>query len=130
MDKTSLAAGQLVVAPYKSGEYVGELLSVEGHRTKVRMLAILKHPTQGDLHHPMQADVPFFHQRRALSYREVANIPVGLLEPWDGGEAPEYRASLREALTKELEACEAMRTPFGDRCAAELRELAKDYFSN
>ncbi|WP_274362261.1 kinase-associated lipoprotein B [Paenibacillus thermotolerans] len=129
MDNTLWEAGQLVVAPYKSGMYVGELVSVDGHRAKVRTLAVLKHPTQGDLHHPMQADVPFFHQRRALAYREVANVPVGLLKPWDGETAPDYTSSLREALAKETEACEAMNTPFGQRCAAELRELAKDYFT-
>ncbi|WP_199614538.1 sporulation phosphorelay system protein KapB [Paenibacillus alkalitolerans] len=128
MSVTNLNPGTLVVAEYKSGVYVGELLSADGPMAKVRMLAVLKHPTQGDLHNPMQSDVPFFHQRRALAYREVANVPLGYVERYDGKEAPDYKTSLKEALERETAACEVLGTPFGDRCVAELRQLAKEYF--
>ncbi len=120
--------GDLVIAKYKSGEYVGELIQLERPKAKVRMLAVRKHPTQGDLHHPEQADVAFFHERRALSYREVANVFASELEPYDGAEAPDYRASLEAALHAEIAAMEARGDAFGRRCRAALEKLKQDYF--
>ena len=120
--------GDLVVARYKSGEYIGELIQLDRPKAKVRMLAVRKHPTQGDLHHPEQADVAFFHERRALAYREVANVFVSELEPYDGDEAPDYRESLAAALRRELAAMEARGDAFGRRSILELEKLERDYF--
>jgi kinase-associated protein B len=127
-DRRYFHPGDQVVAEYKSGAYIGELLSSEGHWAKVRMLAVLKHPAQGDLHHPMRADVPMFHERRALAFREVANVPVGALTPWDEATVPDYMESLRDALERELQAMESLGNAFGDKSAAALRQLEKDYF--
>jgi kinase-associated protein B len=124
----SLIPGDKVVAEYKSGAYIGELLSAEGHWAKVRMLAVLKHPAQGDLHHPGRADVPMFHERRALAFREVANVPAGALKPWNEAAVPDYAESLRVALERELQAMESLGSAFGDKSAAALRQLEKDYF--
>ena len=54
--------GDVVQAEYKSGIYVGEVVEVKAERRKalIKVLAVLKHPDQGDLHHPGQADVPLF----------------------------------------------------------------------
>jgi len=120
--------GDLVVARYKSGEYVGELIQLDRLKAKVRMLAVRKHPTQGDLHHPEQADVAFFHERRALAHREVANVFLSDLEPYDGAEAPDYRESLAAALDAEIAAMERRGDAFGRRALQELEKLKRDYF--
>jgi kinase-associated protein B len=119
--------GDMVVASYKSGLYVGELLVLDRPKAKVRMLAVLKHPTQGDLHHPEQADVAMFHERRALAYREVANVYASEITPFGNTEAPDYKASLAEALAKEVEAMKRLDNAFGRRCLQELERLARDY---
>ena len=119
--------GDLVIAPYKSGVYVGELLSANPPKAKVRVLAVLKHPEQGDLHHPGQAGVPMFHIRRALAHREVANVFYRELEPYGEPEPPEYAASLKAALAAELSRMEEIGGEFGMKAAAALKELERDY---
>jgi len=119
--------GDLVVALYKSGEYVAEVVQWDKPKAKVRILAVLKHPKQGDLHHPLQADVAMFHQRRALAYREVANVFTSQLKPYEGEEAPDYQASLHSALQREMEEMERLDNEFGRRSLIELETLATDY---
>jgi kinase-associated protein B len=119
--------GDYVVASYKSGLYMGELLLLDKPKAKVRMLAVLKHPTQGDLHHPEQADVAMFHERRALAYREVANVYASEIAPYNGTEVPDYRQSLAAALQAEVEAMKKLDNAFGQRCLQELERLAIDY---
>ena len=65
-----LAEGDKVKAVYKTGEYIGELVTITDQKSLVKILAVLKHPTQGDLHHPLEVDGVFFHQRRALAFQE------------------------------------------------------------
>lgn len=120
--------GDLVIARKQGGIYIGELLLLEGPKAKVRTLAVVKHPTQGDLHRPGRADVAMFHERRALAHREVANVPAAELEPYDGEAAPPYEASLRAALEAELAAMNGLGTAFGQRAAAALQSLKRDYF--
>jgi kinase-associated protein B len=125
-----LNIGDRVVAPYKSGVYVGELIQLERSKAKVRMLAVMKHPTQGDLHNPMQADVAMFHERRALAYREVANVFASEVQPYEGDTVPDYGDSLKEALEAEIEAMKRLNNAFGQRCVVELQRLAADYFKS
>jgi len=120
--------GDLVVAPYKSGVYVGELLELNRPKAKVRMLAVLKHPTQGDLHHPMQAEVAFFHERRALAHREVANVFISELMPYEESEAPDYATSLKSAWEAEIEAMKRRDDAFGRLALERLERLGADYF--
>lgn len=119
--------GDLVVAAHKGGAYVGELLTLNEPKAKVRMLAVLKHPTQGDLHHPNRADVAMFHERRALAYREVANVLARDIAPYEGTEAPDYRASLLAAAEAEREAMRRLDNDFGRRALQELDRLAAEY---
>ena len=82
----------------KTGKYIGEVTEDRNNAYLVRILAVLKHPMQGDLHNPKQTDVAMFHQRRALAYREQTNVPKNMVKPYEG-EIPEYQASLKEAVT-------------------------------
>ena len=51
------AIGDLVIAHYKTGKYVGEITNIRSNGyIVVKILAVLKHPMQGDLHHPKQTE--------------------------------------------------------------------------
>ncbi|RIW38827.1 kinase [Bacillus salacetis] len=85
--------GDIVTALYKTGRYIGEVTDSRPGVYVVKILAVLKHPRQGDLHNPKDVDVPLFHERKALAFRERANIPDKMVKAYDG-EIPEYNDSL------------------------------------
>lgn len=49
-----------VTAVYKTGQYIGEITEDRGKNYLVRILAVLRHPMQGDIHSGKDADVSFF----------------------------------------------------------------------
>jgi kinase-associated protein B len=120
--------GDHVIAAYKTGEYIGEIVDLSGKKAAVKVLAVVKHPTQGDLHNPLQANVAFFHQRRALAHQEIALMPfdsiAGYRQP-----IPEYKESLRKALEQDKMALRN-EVLFAQKCLQELESLEKDYFPN
>jgi kinase-associated protein B len=96
---TELEIGTVVTGIYKTGKYIGEITEVRPQHYLVRILAVVKHPMQGDLHNPKEADVQIFHERKALSFREQTNIPKQMVKPFEG-DVPEYQESLKEAVAK------------------------------
>ncbi|MED0674531.1 kinase-associated lipoprotein B [Aneurinibacillus thermoaerophilus] len=129
MSEFQLKSGDLVTAAYKSGEYVGELVELYPPRVAVvKILAVLVHPTQGDLHHPFAANVPLFHQRRALAYGEKASAPLASVRPYDG-EVPEYKASLKKALEEQISKLREDTSEWAQRSLVQLKELQKEYFA-
>lgn len=89
--------GQLVTGIYKTGKYIGEITVVREANYVMRVLAVLKHPQQGDLHHPKSVDVGFFHVRPALAFREQVNIQPVYVKLYEG-EVPTYEDSLKKAV--------------------------------
>lgn len=122
-----LDLGMKVQALYKSGLYVGELCEVRGNKGVVQVLAVLKHPAQGDLHHPFEANVELFHQRRALAFKEKALVPFAHIREYEG-DIPEYLPSLKKALEEEMKIVLNRKDQWGDQAYALLKELEKDYF--
>ncbi len=122
------SVGDIVKAEYKSGQYIGELVEDIFPRAKVKILAVIKHPEQGDIHHPKNPDVKLFHQRRALAYQEIAVVPVRHIEPYNG-EIPDYKASLKAAIDAEIEEVEKL-VKWGQASLAHLHELRGEYFNN
>ncbi|AEI41522.1 kinase-associated lipoprotein B [Paenibacillus mucilaginosus] len=119
-------AGALVRASYKTGEYIGETVEVSpSGKIAVKILAVVKHPTQGDLHNPMEADVAFFHQRRALAFQEIALMPSHTVKPYTGT-VPEYRTSLLAALEAQRQELQGT-VRWAKRCLEELEALAREY---
>ncbi|NMH68521.1 kinase [Bacillus sp. RO3] len=101
----NIQIGDYVTAFYKTGKYIGEVTGERPGAYVVKILSVLKHPRQGDLHHPHEVDVPLFHERKALAHREQANMPVKMVKPFDGN-VLDYNDSLvsaYRALKKELE---------------------------
>lgn len=124
-DKFLPEAGSTVFISVKSGEYIGEVVEAGTPRALVKVLAVLKHPEQGDLHNPYNPDVPMFHERRALSYTEKTNVPLSDMRPYYG-EVPEYKASLLQAVDKEIAALDRLKR-WADRGLEQLEGLAQEY---
>lgn len=91
--------GDSVTAHYKSGKYTGTVTAIRPGGYTIKISSVLRHPAQGDLHHPNTADVSFFHERKALALGEQANIPESAVHPFDG-EAENYKDSLQAAVIK------------------------------
>ncbi|USK59342.1 kinase-associated lipoprotein B [Peribacillus asahii] len=127
MPVVEVKIGEIVTAINKTGKYIGEVTEDRGNAYLVRILAVLKHPMQGDLHNPKQTEVTMFHQRRALAYREQTNVPKNMVKPYEG-EIPDYQTSLREAVTTMKEALAKEETDFNKLSLQQLEELEADYF--
>lgn len=119
--------GDKVTGIYKTGKYIGEITDIRPQAYLVRVLAVLKHPMQGDLHNPKEADVMIFHERRALSYKEQANIPKAMVKPFKE-EIPEYLNSLKEALEKMKKDLTENSSEWANKSLEMVASLEKDYF--
>lgn len=121
--------GDIVTGIYKTGKYIGEITDIRPMHYLVKVKAVLKHPQQGDLHHPKAADVQFFHERRALAFNEQTNIPKKMVKPFDG-DIPDYEESLKNALTELREELMQLNTPWAEQSLSNLSRLEADYFPN
>ncbi len=123
-----LTIGDQVIAHYKTGKYVGEITNIRPNGyTVVKILAVLKHPMQGDLHHPKQTEVDFFHERKALAYREQTNIPGNMVKPFTG-EIPDYTESLRQSLETLKQELQKEDSKWAEMSMAALLNLEREYF--
>ncbi|MDR6549708.1 kinase-associated lipoprotein B [Paenibacillus qinlingensis] len=123
----SFQVGDRVVAEYKTGVYFGEVVEITSSmKAAVRILAVKDHPTQGDLHNPMDPSVAFFHQRRALSHQEIALMPMATIRAY-AGEVPDYQVSLKRALMAQMDKLSDMEA-WARRSLQELDQLSKEYF--
>ncbi|MCM3629409.1 kinase-associated lipoprotein B [Paenibacillus glycanilyticus] len=125
LNRDFIVPGALAKADVRSGQYIGEIVEVNGPRAVFKVLAVLKHPEQGDLHHPYNPDVAMFHERRALSYTEKTNVPLRDLKPFEG-EVPDYNASLQEAVAAQIAALDRLMR-WSARGLELLKELRKEY---
>ncbi|MBP3950661.1 sporulation phosphorelay system protein KapB [Bacillus suaedae] len=119
---------EYVRAFYKTGAYVGELIErqEENQRALVKIVAVLKHPMQGDLHSPKQTDVPLFHQRKALAQFEKTWVPLSSLKSYLE-EPPVYRSSLEQALYSQEEELSKDRSAWAKLCLERLQECRDEY---
>ncbi|WP_336773943.1 kinase-associated lipoprotein B [Paenibacillus sp. MMO-58] len=120
-----IVPGALVKADVRSGQYIGEIVEVNGPRAVFKVLAVLKHPEQGDLHHPYNPDVAMFHERKALSYTEKTNVLLRDVKPFEG-DVPDYNASLQEAVAAQIAALDRLMR-WSARGLEILKELRKEY---
>ncbi|RDU36906.1 kinase [Neobacillus piezotolerans] len=125
---SELQKGDIVTAIYKTGKYIAEYVEERPNGMLVRILAVQKHPMQGDLHHPKDAEVGFFHERRALSYREGAMIPKQMVKKFSG-EVPDYNQSLKDALEKMKAELTNETGAWGEMSLRNLEALEKEYFA-
>ncbi|MBD8070498.1 kinase-associated lipoprotein B [Bacillus sp. PS06] len=122
-----LQVGDTVTGIYKTGKYIGEITAIRPQHYLVKVKAVLKHPMQGDLHHPKEAEVPFFHERKALAHHEQTNIPKAMVKKYNGEIIP-YEQSLRDALTTLTNELSTQQTLWAERSLENVRTLEKEYF--
>lgn len=123
-----LKINDIVTAHYKTGKYIGEITNVGEQSYLVRVLAVLKHPTQGDLHHPKDAEVMLFHTRRALAFREQTNVPKKMVKIFEG-DIPNYHDSLKVAVDELKEQLSKEESAWHKKSLEALNELKADYFN-
>ncbi|KAB7706954.1 kinase [Bacillus aerolatus] len=121
-----MKTGDVVTAFYKTGKYIGEVTAVYPDRCTVKIMAVLRHPAQGDLHNPKQTDVPFFHERKALAFREQANIPATTIQPYEGS-ILNYNDSLKEAVLTLKNRLEQDGTAFSEKSLEALKAVQREY---
>jgi kinase-associated protein B len=119
--------GEKVTAIYKTGKYIGEITEDRPNAYLVRVLAVVKHPMQGDLHNPKQTDVSLFHQRRALAYKEQTNVPKNMVKSFEG-EIPDYTQSLKEAVEQMKVILNEKDSEWNSKSLEMIAGLEKDYF--
>lgn len=125
MESNTYEVGQLVQAKVRSGIYIGEVYEIYSPRYVVKILAVVKHPEQGDLHHPQDPDVPLFHERRALSYTEKTTVLARDMQLYKG-EIPEYNQSVIRAAQLQLEQLHKL-NQWSSKSIEVLTELMQDY---
>ncbi|NJP36386.1 sporulation phosphorelay system protein KapB [Alkalicoccus luteus] len=123
-----METGELVTCTYKTGRYIGRLVDPTPAKTTsvVQILAVLRHPVQGDLHQPGKTEVALFQERKALAFNEKANIPDTHLKPYSG-DLPNYNESLIHAVHLFEESLVNENSPFADASLETLRSLKQDY---
>ncbi|MDV2683545.1 sporulation phosphorelay system protein KapB [Alkalihalophilus lindianensis] len=119
---------EFIQAKYKTGLYIGELLEKRESEQKglMKVLAVVKHPTQGDLHQPKQSDVAYFHQRKALAEFEKTWVPLATVTLYKG-EVPSYKDSLKTAWQEKYDQLATKQTPFAQLSIQHLKELKTEY---
>ncbi|MBU9711778.1 kinase-associated lipoprotein B [Evansella tamaricis] len=120
--------GERVTGIYKTGKYIGEITESKPGRYVVQVLAVLKHPKQGDLHQAKSVNVPLFHERRALAFHEKTNIPDAYVKKYDG-EVPDYKESLKQSVEEEMSALEKEGSDWAKRSLEILHSLKAEYFN-
>ncbi|MCP3028281.1 kinase-associated lipoprotein B [Halobacillus sp. A5] len=125
---TQLIQSDIVRAHYKTGVYIGEFIEERPNAYLIKVLAVEKHPMQGDLHNPGQTQEVFFHQRNALSYQEKANIHKKAVEKLSIQEVPEYTESLKKSVEQLKEKLSRRETEFNQHALKQLKELENQYF--
>ncbi|MCR8659535.1 kinase-associated lipoprotein B [Paenibacillus endoradicis] len=123
--QSAYVIGQLVQAKVRTGIYIGEVYEIYSPRLVVKILAVIKHPDQGDLHNPNEPDVAMFHERRALSYTEKTTVLPRDVQPYSGS-IPDYKESLLIAAHQQLNQLHKLNQWTG-KSLVILKELLQDY---
>ena len=125
MSVNDYSIGELVTVQVRTGIYIGEVFELYEKRLVVKILAVLKHPEQGDLHHPYDPDVPMFHERRALAYTEKTTVLPRDVQSFYGA-VPDYKQSLIKAAQQELQRLDKLQR-WAAKSIATLEDVIKTY---
>jgi len=127
--QNELEIGQNVTGIYKTGKYIGEMVDINHGKGLgvLKVLAVIKHPVQGDLHNPNKIDVALFHERKALSQFEKTNIPLSHIKPYDH-DVPNYHDSLVQTLNEQKKSLQEDGSDWAKKSLETLASLEKDYF--
>jgi kinase-associated protein B len=124
-----LNIGDIVTAIYKTGKYIGEVTDIRPQHYLVRTLAVLRHPMQGDLHNPKEVGFGFFHERKALAFREQANVPKQMVKPYKDT-VPSYEESLKDAIQKIRDDLKDDTSEWASLSLKNIASIESEYFKN
>lgn len=119
--------GDTVRAHYNSGTYIGKVKEDRGERYLIEVLAVYKHPMQGDIHNPGKVEGVFFHERKALAHHEKMNVKKPAVHPYDE-EIPEYGPSLKQAVETYREKLKAEDSEFNQAALRKLEGLEENIY--
>lgn len=122
-----VAIDTIVRAHYNSGTYIGEVKEDRGERYLIEVLAVDKHPIQGDLHNPGEVENVFFHERKALAHHEKMNVKKPAVRPFNET-IPPYSESLMQAVDNSKEKLRAEDTAFNKKALRTLKGLEEKYY--
>ncbi|UEX89603.1 kinase-associated lipoprotein B [Staphylococcus ratti] len=111
---------------HKTGVYGVEIVETHQDQVLIKVMQVIKHPKQGDLHHPNEVEGVFFHERKALSLYEKRYTSKSKLKPFEEKEIP-YPTSLQHALTALEEQLKSEQTSFNEKSLECLKALKIDY---
>lgn len=120
--------GDIVKTDYNSGTYIGEVLEDKQNFVLVKVLAVVTHPTQGDLHNPGQVEGVAFHERKALAYQEKFNARKRMTKPYDG-EVPDYATSLKQAVEEIKTSLQKEDTAFNNLSLERIADLENHFYN-
>ncbi|QLK85613.1 sporulation phosphorelay system protein KapB [Staphylococcus sp. 17KM0847] len=111
---------------HKTGVYVVEIVENTGDQILVKVVQVIKHPKQGDLHSPNEVEGVFFHERKALSLYEKRYTTKSKLKLFED-ELQDYTSSLQQAVTNLENELKTMNTPYASAALNCLSRLKEDY---
>ncbi|MGI3315807.1 kinase-associated lipoprotein B [Staphylococcus chromogenes] len=111
---------------HKTGVYGVEIVEESNDQVLVKVMQVINHPKQGDLHHPNEVEGVFFHERKALSLYEKRFTTKSKLKPFEDEIMP-YTDSLQQAITTLENKLNTSDTPFNQQSLACLEALKTDY---
>lgn len=123
----TLAVGDIVETKYNSGTYIGEIIQDKGNFALVKILAVVTHPMQGDLHQRGQVEGVAFHERKALAYQEKMNARKRMTKQFEG-EVPDYATSLKKAVNHYKTALQSEDTAFNQKSLEKISDLEKHFY--
>ncbi|WP_049319827.1 sporulation phosphorelay system protein KapB [Mammaliicoccus sciuri] len=112
--------------PHKTGQYVVEIVEEKGDQFLVKVLAVLKHPRQGDLHSPNEVENVFFHERKALSQFEKRYTTAQFLKDYPH-DVPNYIDSLKTSLAELEEKMIKRNNDYSEQALKFIEQLKIDY---
>lgn len=119
--------GDIVTAKYNSGVYIGTVLEDRKNFWLVKVLAVITHPTQGDLHNPGHIDKGAFHERKALSYHEKMNARKRTTSLFEKV-VPDYETSLFNATQQLKSDLQHKDTDYSRLALQKLSDLETHYY--
>lgn len=121
--------GEIVLAHYKSGSYIGEVIEDRGERDLIKVLAVKKHPLQGDIHNYGKIDGVFFHERKALAHLEKMNVKKPAIHAYTEA-IPDYSESLKKAVAEAKEKLQKKDTAFNQLSLKTLEKLENESYKD
>lgn len=124
---SEMNVGDIVETAYNSGTYIGEVLELKGNFLLVKVLAVVTHPTQGDLHNRGQVEGVAFHERKALAFEEKFNARKRMTKPF-AGEVPTYSDSLKASVQDIKASLQQEDTEFNKLSLDRIADLEKHFY--